>query len=257
MGANREALELAVLAGEIMLKNGAEVFRAQETILRILASFGAPDANVYVISNAIFVSAGDAGGAPYSAVRHVPLGGVHLGRVAAVNEISREIAAGQRDIPALRERLKNCEAIPNNHPALQLLACSMGAACFCYILGGSFRDSAASFLTGLTLQCLLYLCNRQRLSKFIVQILGGGWITLFSGLLFTAGLGASLDFMIIGPILPLVPGVLLTTAIRDYFNGDYLSGTIHLTDALLSAACIAVGVSATLGAPNLFLGVAP
>ena len=42
--------------------------------------------------------------------------------------------------------------------------------------------------------------------------------------------------------MPLVPGIALTTSIRDLFNGDYVSGTIHLMDALLTAFCIAVGV---------------
>ena len=42
--------------------------------------------------------------------------------------------------------------------------------------------------------------------------------------------------------MPLVPGIVFTTSIRDFYNGDYLSGTIHLIDALLTALCIAVGI---------------
>ena len=40
------------------------------------------------------------------------------------------------------------------------------------------------------------------------------------------------DKVIIGVIILLVPGVALTTSIRELFNGDYLSGCIHLADAL-------------------------
>jgi uncharacterized membrane protein YjjP (DUF1212 family) len=43
--------------------------------------------------------------------------------------------------------------------------------------------------------------------------------------------------------MPIVPGIALTTSIRDIHNGDYLSGAIHLLDALLTALCIAVGIS--------------
>ena len=50
------------------------------------------------------------------------------------------------------------------------------------------------------------------------------------------------DKIIIGDIMPLVPGIVFTTSIRDFYNSDYLSGTIHLIDALLTALCIAVGV---------------
>ena len=44
----------------------------------------------------------------------------------------------------------------------------------------------------------------------------------------------------------LVPGVALTTSIRDFFSGDYLSGSIHLIDALLTAVCIAAGVGVAM-----------
>ncbi len=41
--------------------------------------------------------------------------------------------------------------------------------------------------------------------------------------------------------MPLVPGLLLTNAIQDFFNVDFfLSDTIHMVDALATALCIAV-----------------
>ena len=51
-----------------------------------------------------------------------------------------------------------------------------------------------------------------------------------------------MDKVIIGAIMVLVPGITFTTSIRDFHNGDYLCGTIHLIDALLTAVCIAVGI---------------
>ena len=39
----------------------------------------------------------------------------------------------------------------------------------------------------------------------------------------------------IGALMPLTPGVALTMSIRDFISGDYLSGTIRLIDALLTA----------------------
>ena len=59
------------------------------------------------------------------------------------------------------------------------------------------------------------------------------------------------DKVIIGAIMPLVPGIAFTTSIRDFYNGDYLSGTIHLIDALLTAICIAVGACLPLVLSNI------
>ena len=62
------------------------------------------------------------------------------------------------------------------------------------------------------------------------------------------------DKIVIGDIMPLVPGIALTTSIRDFFNGDYLSGTIHMIDALLTSFSIAVGVGAVITVYQLLTG---
>jgi diadenylate cyclase len=45
-----------------------------------------------------------------------------------------------------------------------------------------------------------------------------------------------------GALMVLTPGVALTMGVRDILNGDYLSGSIRLLDALLIAGSIAGGV---------------
>ena len=60
------------------------------------------------------------------------------------------------------------------------------------------------------------------------------------------GLPVSQDKIVIGCIMPLVPGIAFTTSIRDFYNSDYLSGVIHLLDALLTALFISVGVGLTI-----------
>ena len=47
---------------------------------------------------------------------------------------------------------------------------------------------------------------------------------------------------IIGALMVLTPGVALPLGVRDILNGDYLSGSIRLLDALLIAGSIAGGV---------------
>ena len=78
------ALDLVVDAGQTLLENGGEVFRAQQTMEIMAQSLQVRDFNVYVLTNGIFASARSAAGAPVSRVRHVPLVSIHLGRVEAV-----------------------------------------------------------------------------------------------------------------------------------------------------------------------------
>lgn len=94
MDKHRKALELAGHAGCILLKNGAEIFRVQETMTRILCAYGVTDNNVYVFKR-LFATEGEGTEHALSLVRHVPLGGVNLSRIDAVNAISREICEGR------------------------------------------------------------------------------------------------------------------------------------------------------------------
>ena len=80
------------------------------------------------------------------------------------------------------------------------------------------------------------------------------YITLTSILLAVFFSSVQPDYIIIGSIMPLVPGITLTTSIRDFYNSDYLSGTIHMIDALLTALCIAVGVCISIFAFYIFSG---
>ena len=84
------ALELVMDGGQTLLANGGEVFRVQQTMEIMAASLGVQDFHVYVLTNGIFASAHLPGGESVTLVRHVPTVSIHLGRVEAVNELSRE-----------------------------------------------------------------------------------------------------------------------------------------------------------------------
>ncbi len=86
-------------AGHILLENGAEIFRVEETIDRICHYYGIESGNAFVLSNGIFITSGSTQGRRSSPkVQHIPVSGVHLNRVAAVNQLSREIVEGRYTI---------------------------------------------------------------------------------------------------------------------------------------------------------------
>ena len=128
MDKHRKALELAGHAGCILLKNGAEIFRVQETMIRILCAYGVTDHNVYVISNGIFATEGEGTDHALSLVRHVPLGGVNLSRIDAVNAVSREICAGKWSMDEAEAALTRVETLTPERPITHIFACALGAA---------------------------------------------------------------------------------------------------------------------------------
>lgn len=271
---SRRALELVTRIGEVLLKNGGEIFRVQQTMQLVAKAYGIPGFQVYVLANGLFVSmqeegrtitrpveSGDAAGQEHlfgqahlagqarlaSQVRYVPLSSVHLGRVAAVNNLSREIVAQKYTVEEASRKIEQIDKLPFTRNAVQTLMSGLGAGAFCILFGGSLLDSAAAFLSGLVLWIFVLFLTARGANKIMVNILASALVTAMGVLFFHLfSFGDSMDMIVIGSIVPLLPGVPLTNSIRDYLNGDYLSGTIRMIDAVLVACCIALGVGIVL-----------
>jgi uncharacterized membrane protein YjjP (DUF1212 family) len=254
MAVTKEVLTLAVEIGDTLLRNGSEVYRVEDTVNHILKAYEIEDYDVYVLSNGIFASANEGSEDACSIIRHVPLGSTHLARITALNQLSREICSHDCSLIDAWIRLEDCKRIPEAKPWIQVFFCGLGSGCFGYLFGGSVLDSFIAFFAGVLLQLLLFYLAAKKSPRFIRQILGSALVTTISLLFLAADFPLHHDKVIIGAIMPLVPGIALTTSIRDFFNADYLSGTIHMIDALLTSFSIAVGVGTIMTIYRLLTG---
>ena len=203
----RRIMDFIMAAGQTLLENGAEVFRVEQTMEIMARSFHLREFHVYVLTNGIFASAGTA---EISEVRNVPVRTTHLGRVAAVNELSRQIAQTGMTLDEAESRLVLARQLPFPKDHVQLLSGLCGAFCFAMMFGGNLRSALAA---------------------------------------------AGASHAIIGTLMILTPGIAFTMGIRDFVQGDYLSGTIRMIDALLIAASIAIGTGLVLRLYTVFTGV--
>ena len=78
---------------------------------------------------------------------------------------------------------------------------------------------------------------------------------MLATLMAQAGLALNSDKVIIGTLMTLVPGIMITTFMRDIMAGDVLAGLIRFVESLLVAAAIAIGAGAALVVPRLLFGV--
>ena len=235
----REALDVASLAGDILLASGAEIFRVEETIDRIARAYGVKSSDAFVLSSGIFLTAESGKKQEFARVRHIPLSAARLDKVTAVNQLSREIEGGLHTPKEAKAWLLDIQRMPEKPKMHQVLASGVGSACFCFLFGGDVVDSMVAFLSGFVLYVYLL---RGRMSKIATNISGGALVTLIAVFLYQAGIGHHLDKVIIGSIIPLVPGVNFTNAIRDIADQDYIAGSVRMLDALLVTFCIALGV---------------
>lgn len=242
MAYTKEVLTLAIEVGDAMLRNGAEIYRVQDTITHILKAYDIKEFDVYVLSNGIFASANEDKDDACSMIRHVPSNTVNLAKISSLNQLARDICTHQCSLGDSWIRLDECKNIPLYPKKMIILFAGIGTAGFCYLFGGNILDCLFTFCIGMLEQALLFFFSIHKMSNVLSNVFSSLFVTLLSILIMITGLPVLQDKIVIGSIMLLVPGMAFTTAIRDYYNRDYLSGTIHLIDALVTAFCIAVGV---------------
>lgn len=246
---NSKIMNLAYEAGSILLENGAEISRVEDTIQRIAQHYGVENVDVFVLSNGIMAT-----GNEYARTKFIPIKGSSLDKVVAVNQLSRDISQVHCDLNQLERRLKEIRAMKNKPAWEQIIAAALGSAAFCIIFGGGFFDSIIATIAGMLLWIFMIFVGRHHMSRIISTVLGGYIASFLCISTFKFGLGTHLSNMIIGAVIPLIPGVAFTNGIRDLANEDYIAGVTRLLDALLTFFCIALGVALAFVIDSLIYG---
>lgn len=238
-----QALQLATEAGHILLENGAEISRVEETMTRIASAYGVEEESFFVLSNGIIAT-----GQHYARAEFIPIRGTQLSKVVEVNQLSRDVAGGKLAVETLRGRLQSIRSMPGKVWWETTLGVALGVSSFSILFGGSLVDALATLVAGVFLGLFMTFVS-PRLSRLVAGV-GGG---LAGGILCILFYRLSMHLvglphlhlanMIIGTIIALVPGVPFTNGMRDLANEDYIAGTTRLTDAFLAFLCIALGVA--------------
>ena len=236
---SEDVLEVASEAGHILLENGAEISRVEDTMERISSHYGVHTGHFFVLSNGIFTTSSSN---KYAKVEFIPIRGIQLSKVVEVNRLSYRIAAGKVSLTQARAELDAIRDEPMKPAWEQIVGSAFGAAGFCAVFGGGFMDCAAAFVVGTLLYLFLLFVSSRYLSKIVGGICNSLVATLLCLASYRLGFGSSLSNIIIGAIMPLIPGVPFVNGVRDLADSDYIAGTTRLTDAMLGFFCIALGV---------------
>jgi len=235
-----KVIELAKRCGLIILENGGETYRAEETVSAIFKSTGYSDVSVMAMPTACFFTV-TVNGVSESSVVRISRRKVDLALVNYVNAISHDLADGQLDVDGALQKLDGHKTALARKKLLSYVGFSVCAAGFCGMFGGDWIELITAFVTGIVAQLLSDVFSNMGLPSFFTSFFGGALAAGAALLSDTVAPGLNISSIIIGVIMPLLPGLALTNCIRDIMNGDLVSGSARLTEALLTGGCIAVG----------------
>ena len=230
-------IELICLAAQLILENGGETYRVEETASRMAKGLGLPDAHVAAFPTSIFVEAGGR-----ARLRRISRRGNDMTRLAVTNDVSRRVERGQLSFDEAKQMLERAKAAPGPSQMTLMLACGVAAASFSLLFGGRLGTFAVAFVIGVLVQAIHPLFSQMEMGVLFGNFTGGLITAIAADAVSWVIPYGSVNAAIVGGIMPLLTGLLMTTAVRDTMYGDLISGIARAVEALLLAACIALGV---------------
>lgn len=240
--------------GEAMLICGGEVSRVEDTMRRICESYGAERVNPFVITSSIVITLQLADGGAVTQTRRISRSVTDFTRLEELNELSRYLCSIKPPVWEIAAIYKERIQMGDTHRTQKMLLGYLVTSCACAIFfGGNVWDGCAAALIAAAIW-FLDLYFRKWIPSQMLYLLFAAFImgTLAMSFRFM-GLPFHADKIMIGDIMLLIPGLLMTNAVRDIFSGDTISGMLRLCESLLMAGMIAAG---TVGAILLMGGLA-
>lgn len=231
---------LALDVGEGMLKNGGEISRVEDTVERICRAYGAVHVEVFTIISVINAAVRLPDGSYSSQLRRIKSTSNNLGKLEKFNALSRKICAETPSLASFDEQIREIKKQKDYPRALLYLASSFAAGGFAAFFGGSIKDGIIAFIIGALIALVdLNLPSRINvMAKTVISSFLAAFVAILAAVIDVAD---SPDYVIIGAIMLLVPGVAFGTAMRDLLYGDLLAGTLKTLQAILTSLMIAFG----------------
>ena len=243
------------LAGRLIMECGGETYRVEETITRMGRAFGLQEVESFAVPSGIFISYRGQDGDIRTAVKRVRKGATDMSRVDEVNAVSRLVEA--RGL-SCEETLRRLEEIAGRQPMISqrllLIAAAVSSGGWVMLFGGRGWDCVCGVVVGALVQLLAQLLNRFHMQTLVSTLLGS-----FVGALLPmafhslTGLG-TVDAIVAGALMPMLPGLAMTNAVQDTMRGDMVSGLSHGVSAVLTAVLVAGGALMAASLFSLLMG---
>lgn len=242
----KEVLGLALFLGELMLINGAETYRVEDTVLRICNSRGFNHINVFASPTVIIISDYKFDG--YSFLKSIKSRSIDLHKISLLNDFSRKFVSNKEiTIEEAKNEIKKINRSESYSDLMQYISTGIGSAFFAGLVeGNNIITFVSTFITSiLALKIYNKIIELSSIPAFS-SLIASSFIAFIGVILTQLNIISAPTMLVVGAIMPLLPGVSFIKGIRDLIAGDLMSGVARAFDASVTAVSIASGVGIVL-----------
>ncbi len=236
-------LNLGMELGRRLMASGAEIYRVEESVQRLLSAYGL-EPQVFAIPNCLLVSVTTPQGNPITSMCRIPSHGTDIELLERCNQLCRQLCQNPLPVEEARRLVGELPQGRRFSPKILLLGYGMTTAFFSLFFGGGMQDGLCALICGLVVGSSILFAQRLTGSNvFFRTVVNAALASALATLLVKMGLGSNLEAITIGTLMVLVPGMALTNAMREIMAGDIFSGLHHTAEVLLVATAIALGTA--------------
>ncbi|MBR0156530.1 MAG: threonine/serine exporter family protein [Clostridia bacterium] len=241
-----ELLEFAVALANRLQACGAETYRVEETIVRVIEAYGVEKVDTFVIPSSIMASL-ETNDVVLTKIRRLKSGGTMLDGIERYSALCRRICIEKPDLKTARKLLVETDrSIHEYGPVIYYLAAFLIGFGFGIFFGGKLAEALAAGVCGIATGASLRFMGRFRANAFFTSFVCSFILAFIANALTAVGLCKNADIATIGAMMILVPGFLFTNSLRDVIYGDTLSGVNRLVQVLIIAVALVFGTSAAV-----------
>ena len=253
-----ELLEFAVSLANKLQACGAETYRVEETINRIVAAYGVERVDAFVIPSSIMASLETDEGQIITKIRRLKNSETMLDGIERYTALSRRICTEKPDIQEARRLLRETEKKVCRYPLpIFYLAAFLIGIGFGVFFGGGILEALAAGVCGLAIGAATRFMGKFHANTFFTSFVCSFILGFLANAFTAVGFSGNADITVIGAIMLLVPGFLFTNSLRDVIYGDTMSGLNRLVQVLIIAIALAFGTSSGVSlARHIFPNIA-
>jgi uncharacterized membrane protein YjjP (DUF1212 family) len=235
-------VEVALRAGQLLIQNGAESQRVEESVRIVGTGLGCDWGDVLVSHHALVVSHSSKGRFR-TKIRRVSSDSVNMTTVTAISHLVHRVEEGKYDCDQVRSELRRISALPR-HYNRRLTAVMVGLACaaFSRLFGGDWTIFFVTWMAAIGATLVRQELTKHHFNRYLVVILTSFVAGLLVGLANLIKLSAHLEIALAASVLMLVPGVPFINAVEDLIKGHTVVGAARAVNGVLIILAIALGL---------------
>ena len=258
-----ELLEFAVSLANKLQACGAETYRVEESINRIVNAYGVERVDAFVIPGSVMASLETEEGQIVTKIRRLKGGDTLLDGIERFSALCRRVCVEKPDMKTAHEWLRETEkAVCRYGILVYFLSTFLIGGGFGIFFGGGLLEALAAGVCGLLIGVANKFMGKLNANTFFTSFVCSFILGFSANALTAIGVGGNADIVTIGAIMLLVPGFLFTNSMRDVIYGDTMSGLNRLVQVLIIGIALVLGTSSgvTLARhifPNIVFSLTP